>query len=145
MEEVLVSAMLTSPFSLYFLSAPFLGPVAGPIISGFINEHLDWRWTWWVTIMCVDSLLAAPLCSADADSLPVLPLNSWAAVELLLIFLLVPETYLPAKLLTKAKKLRKAGRGDVKAPMELDQRSVPKVIVTSCTKPFGKLRCAEEE
>ncbi|ORY69294.1 major facilitator superfamily domain-containing protein [Leucosporidium creatinivorum] len=108
--DIFAPAEIGAPMGVYTAS-PFLGPVGGPIISGFINQHLDWRWTWWVTII-------------------------WAAVELVLLFFLVPETYLPAKLLRKAKKLRKAGRTDVKAPMELDERSVPRVIATSCTRPF---------
>lgn len=33
-------------------SCPCSGPVVGPIISGFINQNLDWRWTWWILIMC---------------------------------------------------------------------------------------------
>ncbi|KAH6611798.1 major facilitator superfamily domain-containing protein [Boeremia exigua] len=27
-----------------FAAAPFLGPVLGPIVSGFINQNLGWRW-----------------------------------------------------------------------------------------------------
>jgi hypothetical protein len=52
-----------------------------------------------------------------------------------LIFL-VPESFLPALLVKKAKKLRKAGRTDVKAPLEVDSRSIPHVIMLSCARPF---------
>ena len=94
-----------------YTASPFLGPVVGPILSGVINQHLPWRATWYTIII-------------------------WSAVELAALVIFVPETYLPAKLLAKAKKLRKEGRTDVKAPMELDQRSVPQVIGMSCIRPF---------
>ncbi|KAM0755472.1 MFS general substrate transporter [Meredithblackwellia eburnea MCA 4105] len=101
------------PMAVYTVS-PFLGPVAGPIISGFINQHLHWRWTWWV-------------------------LAIWIFFELVALLLSVPETYEPALLVKRAKKLRKAGRTNVHAPLELDERSVPLVILTSCAKPFELL------
>ncbi|KAM0755473.1 MFS general substrate transporter, partial [Meredithblackwellia eburnea MCA 4105] len=98
------------PMAVYTAS-PFLGPVAGPVISGFINQHLHWRWTWWV-------------------------LAIWIFVEFIALVLFVPETYLPALLVKRAKKLRKAGRADVRAPLELAQKSIPLVILVSCARPF---------
>lgn len=32
-------------------SCTFTGPVAGPAISGFINQHTHWRWTYWVIVI----------------------------------------------------------------------------------------------
>lgn len=61
---------------------------------------------------------------------------SWAAIEFVLILTLVPETYAPALLKRRAKKLRKAGRTDVKAPIEIDDRNIAGVILMSCTRPF---------
>ncbi|GAA6032025.1 hypothetical protein JCM8097_003393 [Rhodosporidiobolus ruineniae] len=98
----------------FYTAGPFLGPVVGPIISGFINQHTTWRWTWRVLLI-------------------------WAGVELVLLFLFVPETFVPAVLKKKAKKLRKAGRTDVRAPIEVDDRSIAKVIGISCTRPFQLL------
>ncbi|GAA5969102.1 hypothetical protein JCM11641_007470 [Rhodosporidiobolus odoratus] len=95
----------------FYTAGPFLGPVVGPIISGFINQHLDWRWTWYVLII-------------------------WAGVEFVLLMVFVPETFLPVLLKRKAKRLRKEGRTDVRAPLELDTRSVARVIGISCVKPF---------
>ncbi|BGP36464.1 hypothetical protein JCM10449v2_000365 [Rhodotorula kratochvilovae] len=86
-------------------------PVVGPIISGFINQHLDWRWTWYILIM-------------------------WAGAEFIALVVFVPETYLPAVLQKKAVKLRKAGRTDVRAPIEVDTRSISRVILMSCSRPF---------
>ncbi|KAM0793435.1 hypothetical protein ACM66B_000880 [Microbotryomycetes sp. NB124-2] len=94
-----------------FTSSTLLGPVGGPLLSGFINEHLYWRWTWYI-------------------------LTIWAFVEALVVYFFVPETFLPARLKQKAKRLRKAGRQDVKAPIEIDDRSIPKVVGMSCVRPF---------
>ncbi|KAK2836916.1 Citrinin biosynthesis cluster MFS transporter mrr1, partial [Arthroderma sp. PD_2] len=42
-----------------FCAATFLGPIAGPIIGGFIvHSNLGWRWTAWVTLF-VDVVVAA--------------------------------------------------------------------------------------
>lgn len=95
-------------------ASPFLGPEFGPIIAGFVNQHINWRWTWWILVI-------------------------WAAFEFVALFLFVPETFVPRLLVLKARKLRKAGRTDVKAPLELDPRSIPKVILISCRRPFGEL------
>lgn len=87
------------------------GPVLGPIISGFINMHVDWRWTWRVFII-------------------------WAGVELLALAVFVPETFLPRLLAQKAKRLRKAGRTEVRAPLDVDDRSIAMVVARSCITPF---------
>ncbi|KIN05524.1 hypothetical protein OIDMADRAFT_38051 [Oidiodendron maius Zn] len=35
-----------------FAAATFIGPVAGPIMGGFITQsHLGWRWTAWITLI----------------------------------------------------------------------------------------------
>jgi MFS family permease len=115
----------------FYTAGPFLGPVVGPIISGFVNQHLNWRWTWRILIMCVSPF---PLLSFPSTDTP--KIHSWAAVEFVLLLAFVPETYMPAVLKKKAQRLRKQGRTDVKAPMEVDTRSIPSVIATSCTRPF---------
>lgn len=51
-----------------FTAAPFLAPSVGPLIGGFINSNVDWRWTHYMLII-------------------------WASVMFLAIFFLVPETY----------------------------------------------------
>lgn len=51
-----------------FTAAPFLAPSLGPLIGGFINTNLNWRWTHYVMII-------------------------WASVMFLAIFFFVPETY----------------------------------------------------
>lgn len=79
--------------------------------------------------------------STVAQSHPSRPLHSWSAAEYAAI-LLVPETFTPALLVKKAKFLRSAkggGREDVRAPLELDERSIPRVIAVSCLRPFREL------
>ncbi|KAL1749372.1 hypothetical protein FB107DRAFT_280925 [Schizophyllum commune] len=31
----------------------FFGPIVGPLVSGFINQHADWRWIFRVLIIWV--------------------------------------------------------------------------------------------
>ncbi|CEQ38896.1 SPOSA6832_00353, partial [Sporobolomyces salmonicolor] len=87
------------------------GPFLGPVFGPVISGFINQHCDWRVT---------------------------WS-VFFVAMLLLVPETYLPAVLKKKAKKLRKAGRTDVRAPNELDQRSIVKVIGISCIKPFELL------
>lgn len=51
-----------------FTLAPFAGPSMGPLIGGFINSNVSWRWTHYVLLI-------------------------WAGVLLVTIYLFVPETY----------------------------------------------------
>jgi len=62
-----------------FSASPFLGPVLGPLIAGFINQNANWHWTFYVVII-------------------------WAAVMLSLILVFVPETFDPQLLKVKAAK-----------------------------------------
>ena len=62
----------------------FLGPVLGPVVSGFIAEDTgNFRWVFWVMTMF------AGTCSV-------------------LTILFLPETYAPVLLLWRAERLRKA-------------------------------------
>lgn len=77
-----------------FTAAPFIGPSLGPLLGGFINENVSWRWTFYVLII-------------------------WSAAMLASIAFFVPETYHPVLLKGKAIKLRKeTGEERWKAPME---------------------------
>ncbi|EMG46219.1 penM MFS-type transporter penM [Candida maltosa Xu316] len=61
---------------------PLLGPVIAPVISGFIVDHKQWRWTFYVLCM----------------------FNGFVAISATFLF---KETYSPTLLKRKAKKLRK--------------------------------------
>jgi MFS family permease len=60
-----------------FSAAPFIGPVLGPLVSGFINQNTYWRWTYYVVLI-------------------------WAFVMLVLLLVFVPETYDPELLRRRA-------------------------------------------
>ena len=60
---------------------PLLGPVIAPVISGFIVDHKQWRWTFYV--LCI--------------------FNGFVAITATFLF---KETYSPTLLKRKAKKLR---------------------------------------
>ncbi|KAK4687747.1 hypothetical protein P7C73_g2377, partial [Tremellales sp. Uapishka_1] len=74
--DIFPNAKVGTPM-MVFSTAPFLGPVLGPVISGFINQRTGWRWTYYTVII-------------------------WAAVVLLLLMLLVRETFGPELLRRKA-------------------------------------------
>ena len=61
---------------------PTIGPVIGPVAGGFICENLGWRWNFWIIAIA-------------------------AGVVIALSIVLMRETYAPALLERKAKKLRK--------------------------------------
>src|ERR1700738_1536617 len=70
-----------------FAAAPFLGPVFGPIIGGFLSQYVNWRWTLWVALIFAGLLFAMALFC-------------------------LPETYTKILLEQKAKRLRKATGND---------------------------------
>lgn len=66
-----------------FALAPFAGPSIGPIVSGYIaTAGVDWRWVFWI-------------------------LTIFAGFCFFVILFFVPETYAPALLMVKARKMRK--------------------------------------
>ncbi|KAG6014653.1 hypothetical protein E4U41_004794, partial [Claviceps citrina] len=65
--DLFARSELQGPMALFSVS-PFIGPSLGPIMGGFINYHLDWRWTYYVLLM-------------------------WSGVVWVAVVLLVPETY----------------------------------------------------
>lgn len=65
-----------------FTAAPFLGPGVGPLIGGFINSNVNWRWTHYVMII-------------------------WAFCMFLAICFFVPETY---RKFSRGRRRQKEGR-----------------------------------
>ncbi|KAI0366395.1 MFS general substrate transporter [Pilatotrama ljubarskyi] len=105
---------VATPMAVYTLS-PFIGPVLGPLISGFIVQNTDWRWCYRVLLI-------------------------WQAVQTILLFTCVPETYAPVILKRKAKKLRKTtGDKNYYAPIEHQEHSLFRMILFSCYTPFKLL------
>lgn len=60
---------LQAPMMIYTAS-PFIGPGLGPVIGGFINYYLDWRWSFYFLLI-------------------------WSGLMLAAIVFLIPETYHP--------------------------------------------------
>ena len=104
-------------FSIWSIG-PMNGPTLGPIIGGFVTQYKNWRWANWVVMMA-----------------------SGAAWVLLL---LVKETYSPALLQARAKKLRKQhdderywSQYDVKIPfLELMKINLSRPFVMAITEPI---------
>ncbi|KAH7921993.1 MFS general substrate transporter [Leucogyrophana mollusca] len=109
------NASVANPMAVYTMS-PFIGPVAGPLFAGYAPTiNIDWRWTYRIQ-----------LC--------------WVFVELLMLILFVPETYVPVILKKKASRVRKS-TGDAKhyAPLDRREGSLTRAIAVSCYKPFQLL------
>ncbi|KAI9001160.1 MFS general substrate transporter [Trametes punicea] len=108
------NAHVATPMAVYTIS-PFIGPVVGPLISGFIVQNTDWRWCYRVLLI-------------------------WQFVQIVLLFTCVPETYVPVILKRKARRLRKT-TGDEKyyAPLEHQEHSLFRMILFSCYTPFKLL------
>ncbi|ROW13527.1 hypothetical protein VPNG_04474 [Cytospora leucostoma] len=95
-----------------FTAAPFLGPGCGPIIGGFINSNVSWRWTHYVLIILAFCMFVA-------------------------VFFLVPETYHPVVLRNKARKMRReTGDDRWKAPIEKSTKSLVHTLGYSLLRPF---------
>jgi multidrug resistance protein len=60
---------LQAPMMIYTAS-PFVGPGLGPVIGGFINYYLDWRWSFYILLI-------------------------WSGLMMAAIIFLIPETYHP--------------------------------------------------
>ncbi|KAI0319040.1 MFS transporter [Amylostereum chailletii] len=108
--DLFPKAEVPTPMAVYTIS-PFLGPEVGMVYSGFVNQHLSWRWTYYIVIM-------------------------WSFVQLVALFVFVPETYTPVLLRRKAASLR-ACTGDQRysAPREHDRPSLAKLLVHACWTP----------
>ncbi|EXA31811.1 hypothetical protein FOVG_16953 [Fusarium oxysporum f. sp. pisi HDV247] len=95
--------------------APFLGPAVGPIAAGYLTQHLNWRWIFWVVSI------------ADA-------------VVQILAFLFLQETYPPKILKVKARKLRNiTGNRLLHTEFEQRDRSFLSLLLTNLKRPFKML------
>lgn len=97
-----------------FTSSPPLGPVIGPVFSGFIVQYTTWRWSFRVIII-------------------------WSFVQLILVIALAPETFAPHLLINKARKIRKETGDDsfyTQHERELAEKSLTKTIAISSSRVF---------
>ncbi|KAI1616879.1 MFS transporter [Exophiala viscosa] len=103
-------SQIAFPMMIYTAS-PFLGPAAGPIIGGFINQFASWRWTFYTLLI-------------------------WSGILTAAVIFLVPETFQKVLLKQKAVKKRK-DTGNVRwwAPIEKNDASVLHTVLHSCITP----------
>jgi multidrug resistance protein len=98
-----------------FSAAPFIGPAIGPLAGGFIADHLGWRWLYWIQLIL-------------------------SGVVWLLITFTVPETYAPALLSARAKKMRKdTGDDQFVTEQDLDLRPFSQRLRLFLVRPFQLL------
>ena len=96
-----------------FAGATFIGPVAGPIIGGFITQsYLGWRWTAWITLIMASFFGA-------------------------LAWLISEESFAPILLQRKAAKLRFESKNwALHAPADEDQVDMKEVVNKFLFRPF---------
>ncbi|KAF9481756.1 MFS polyamine transporter [Pholiota conissans] len=106
------------PATSLFTASVFLGPVLGPIISGYIvDSHASWRWVFWVMFI-------------------------FAGTCTLIMISFLPETYAPVLLQKKTKRLRKAdpeGTKHLYAEHEKQDWSFKGLVHRTLFRPFKML------
>jgi multidrug resistance protein len=97
-------------------TAPFVGPCTGPLLGGFINYYLDWRWTYYIILL-------------------------WSSTILVLVLFFMPETQHAVRLRDKASNLRQeTGDNRYRAPMEMmAAASTVSTVRTAVFRPFELL------
>ncbi|CAD6884128.1 unnamed protein product [Tilletia controversa] len=106
------------PMAIYTCS-PFIGPVAGPLISGFINENIDWRWTFRILLI-------------------------WSGFTFVLLYFAAPETFAPIILCQTARKYRTekkdgSDRWYAKHERVVAGKSISQSILGNCSKVYKLL------
>ena len=96
-----------------FAGATFIGPVAGPIVGGFVTKsYLGWRWTAWLTLI---------LASFNGT----------------LAFFICSESYAPVLLQRKAAKIRfQTKNWAIHAPADENQINVHEIVHKYLYRPF---------
>ena len=96
-----------------FAGATFIGPVAGPIVGGFITQsYLGWRWTAWITLIMASffGVLACLICS---------------------------ESYAPVLLQRKAAKIRfETKNWAIHAPADENKVTMKEIVNKYLFRPF---------
>jgi MFS family permease len=94
-----------------------VGPLAAPVISGFVSSTLGWRWAFWIGLIVAGASLA------------------------LLLFL--PETFGPVLLARRAKDLRRStGNNQIFARIELEKKGFKQMATVTLTRPL-RMICFE--
>jgi DHA1 family multidrug resistance protein-like MFS transporter len=96
-----------------FSCMTFVGPALGPVISGFLELKENWRWNFYVLL--------------------------WFAVGTAVLMFTIPETLTTIVLANKARRLRRLkvpGFEDVKAPVEVTDRTLAGMYKVALTRPW---------
>jgi multidrug resistance protein len=115
--DIISDKYRATAFSIWSIG-PMNGPVFGPVIGGFVTEYKGWRWANWVVMI--------------------------AGGAALVMMVLIKETYAPALLQKKAKKMRKKtdderywSRYDVRVGfVELMKVNLSRPFVMAFTEPI---------
>ncbi|MCJ1316777.1 Citrinin biosynthesis cluster MFS transporter mrr1 [Xylographa vitiligo] len=99
-----------------FSAATFIGPVAGPIMGGFITQsYLGWRWTQWITLIMVALFTALGL-------------------------LIIPESFAPVILQRRARSLRFSTRNwALHAKLDETRVDFRQILTKYLFRPFAML------
>ncbi|OJJ04318.1 hypothetical protein ASPVEDRAFT_136148 [Aspergillus versicolor CBS 583.65] len=105
---------LAAPMMVYTAS-PFIGPEIGPLIGGFVNQFMDWRWSFYLLMI-------------------------WTGALLIAVTAFVPETYHPMQyslLKRRAQKIRdETGDERWKSPLDQNSTSIVSSILRSMYRPI---------
>ncbi|WVQ82942.1 hypothetical protein IAT38_005078 [Cryptococcus sp. DSM 104549] len=97
-----------------FAAAPYTGPVIGPLIGGFIGKYAGWRWLFWVNMISAAVVWAASC--------------------------FVPETFAPAILKKRAKKMRLDTQDEAfVTEQEVFRRPLSEIVIETLVRPFQML------
>lgn len=91
----------------------WIGPALGPVVGGFLELTEDWRWSFYVLL--------------------------WLGAASVPFMFTMPETFGPVLLMYRARRIRKAaieGFEDVRAPVEVSDRSLIGIYKVALTRPW---------
>lgn len=94
----------------WYLLGPLLGPTIGPVLGAIILQNLDWPWLFWIVFM---------ICAVTITS----------------AFFLLQETYVPALLSQKKKRLEKEEGGEYYFEGE-DDKSLTAKLAQAVKRPL---------